>query len=77
MDPLGVDMYLVRAVIVTFGYVCWSSVVVIGLLSGAMLFVHAFLAGLLHAARSCASPRVARLLQVGVASSTRGPSPEP
>ena len=35
MDPLGVDTYLVRTVIVGFGYVFWSSVVAIGLASGA------------------------------------------
>ena len=35
----------------------------IGLPSGAMLFVHAFIAAALHASSSCGSPRVERLLR--------------
>lgn len=31
MDPLGTNMYVIRATIVGFGYVFWSSVVVVGL----------------------------------------------
>ena len=40
MDPLGVDLKLVRTTIVAFGYACWSSLVVIGLLSLMGLAVH-------------------------------------
>ena len=40
MDPLGVDLKLVRTTIVAFGYSCWASLVVIGLLSLLGLAVH-------------------------------------
>ena len=63
MDPLGTDMYVIRATIVGFGYVFWSSVVVVGLLSAAMLFVHAFIAGMLRASLACRSRRVQALLR--------------
>ena len=46
MDPLGVDLHLIRGTIVTFGYACWGSLVVIGLLSLAGFFFHILLQAL-------------------------------
>ena len=45
LNPMGVDMHIIRDTIVMFGYGIWGSVLIIGACSGVGVVVHGFIAG--------------------------------
>jgi hypothetical protein len=47
LNPMGVDMHIIRDTIVMFGYGIWGSVLIIGVCSGIGVVVHGFIAGTL------------------------------
>ena len=47
LNPMGVDMHIIRDTIVIFGYGIWGSVLIIGACSGVGVIVHGFIAGML------------------------------